>query len=213
MSKATDRTLYESDFERVEGDRYWTAPWVTSALVDSVPFVDPVMGRVWEPACGRGDMVRVLLDHGFDVLASDADMSEFDPAECDCEGVDFLGPMYVPSRPVVGIVTNPPYQRITCENFVRRAVAYVEQGIATYVAVLLRSEWRHGRGRRDLFGDCAYYAGVLELTTRPRWDWWFRDQPEASPRHNYSWFLWHADAEQMPGAPREWFHYRDERSI
>jgi hypothetical protein len=71
------------------------------------------------------------------------------------------------------------------ERFVRTALSY-----ETKVAMLLRSEFASAGGRDDLFCDEAGYAFEVKLTSRPRWDWWFRDKPKSSPRHNYSWFVW-----------------------
>ena len=50
--------LGEAGFQRIEGDRYFTEPWVTRALLSRVKFYDPI----WEPACGRGDMADVLTE-------------------------------------------------------------------------------------------------------------------------------------------------------
>src|ERR1700728_823481 len=41
-------------------DFYPTPDWATRALIDNEPFV----GRIWEPACGDGTMVKVLRDTG-----------------------------------------------------------------------------------------------------------------------------------------------------
>lgn len=186
MSKDTDPSLYESNYERVPGDRYWTEGWVTSALLRTVD-VNPNDGLVWEPACGRGDMVDTLRAYGHDVFASDVDMSEY-TGEDPCDQVDFLKSDPV-SKPPPGcrvIVTNPPYNK--AEAFIRRSLEYMPLGI-DFVAMILRSEFKHAARRQDLFtGD--HFAGEVALTARPRWDWWFRDQPEASPRHNFSWFVW-----------------------
>ena len=51
-------------------DFYPTPPWATRALLERLPG-DLSKQTVWEPACGRGDMVRVLKEKFRRVLATD----------------------------------------------------------------------------------------------------------------------------------------------
>jgi hypothetical protein len=77
------------------------------------------------------------------------------------------------------------------------------------VAMLLRSEFKSGKSqrRREKFGACMDYWGELVLTTRPRWDYGDPDAPEdASPRHNFSWFIWKGQA-RFHSFPRQIFSY------
>lgn len=186
MAKSDDPALYESGFERIEKDRYWTEPWLTSALLHVLEEEeDPLICRIWEPAAGRGDIVNVLLDNGYDAFASDIDLSEFDPNTCPCEVADFLAETTAAPSDACAIITNPPYDK--AEKFVRRAVNTPN---IYFVAMLLRSEFAAAKGRMDLFTVESGFAYEIKLTTRPRWDWWFREKPEAGPRHNFSWFVW-----------------------
>lgn len=220
MSKDTDPSLYESKFERMDGDRYWTQPWLTEALRDMVELPD----RIWEPAAGRGDIAKVLNAFGHIVLASDVDMSEYAVAEVENALTgDFLTttapPLMLSEGNLVlpqAIITNPPYNqpRGIAEQFVRHAVELMgEHEDIRLVAMLLRSEFCKAKTRRDLFGECRDYWGEVVLTTRPRWDWWFREKPEASPRHNFSWFIWSKVTNGRGGYqtiefPKQLFHYR-----
>lgn len=206
MSKETDPSLYESGFDRIEGDRYWTDPWVTQALLDTYK---PRWGTIWEPACGRGDIVRVLLENKpkgkfiTGVVASDVDMSEFiTRPNFDVSPFthNFLTEDFNPGAD--SIVTNPPFGR-NAQKFVERALAQPVR----IVAMLLRSEFRSGKTRKHLFGDNPTYVGEIVLTSRPRWDWWFRDRPEASPRHNFSWFVWDNNKHLLNESWQR-FHYR-----
>lgn len=197
MTQATDPTLYTSAFERIPKDRYWTHPSVTAAFLRrfhslvSEGVVPPVEGQVWEPSCGRGDIARCLIDYGYELICTDIDMSEFDAGlPVICQTQDFLSeelPDYL--LPQVGaIVMNPPYDK--AEEFLKRALSFENVRV---VAAVLRSEFNSAKGkrgaRRRLFSQPPF-AYEIVLTSRPRWDWWFRDKPEASPRHNYSWFVW-----------------------
>ena len=84
-------------------DFYPTPDWATYALIDNERFE----GRIWEPACGDGTMVRVLRDTGRPVDASDLYNRGYGEI-----GLDFLKE----SRTVENIVTNPPYN--SAEGFV-----------------------------------------------------------------------------------------------
>lgn len=202
MAKTDDPALYESNYIRQDKDRYWTAPWMTSALLNTVDVPD----AIWEPAAGRGDIVGVLQDYGKDVVASDIDLSEFDTGLCDFFVGDFLES--VPPDGVRGIITNPPYNvpRGIAKKFIEHALDLMSFSDIEFVAMLLRSEFCHGKTRRHMFGECTEYGGEIVLTTRPRWDWWFREEPEAGPRHNFSWFFWTREGNDPP---HQLFHYKD----
>lgn len=209
MAKTNDPALYESGFERFDKDRYWTQPWITQALLDTVS----VPNMIWEPAAGRGDIVTKLIDNGRDVVASDVDLSEFDYFLCPTIQHNFImavPPLYEGHPDIKGIITNPPYNqpRGIADDFVRHGLFLMENFGIEFMAMLLRSEFCRGKRRRDMFGDNPMYAGEIVLTSRPRWDWWFRDEPEASPRHNFSWFIWRNDPEFLTNRmPQQWFHY------
>ncbi len=175
--------LGESGFERRERDAYWTEAWVTAALCDTVRIRSPV----WEPACGRGDMVEALRGRGLEVLASDV-------TDHSCPGgfrYDFLSGAPVALPPNLwprAIVTNPPYEN--AEAFIRRALEFMEP-LGGQVAMLLRHEFDCASGRSDLFDHLrSPFACKVTLTKRPRWDWWEHDKAQASPRHNFSFFCW-----------------------
>lgn len=66
-----------------------------SALDCLLPHVAP-LSHVWEPACGKGNLVKQLLHEGFVVTSSDI-----------LNGWDFLTTNVPPD--VQAIITNPPY--------------------------------------------------------------------------------------------------------
>lgn len=189
MSTASDPAMVKSNFERNDKERYWTEHWITAALMRRIHI--PENKLVWEPAAGRGDIIRVLADYGHECIASDIDLSEFDPGLCPAVIANFLDPEPFKNfsdpkilEQIGAIVTNPPYD--VAEEFLRKALSY--ESIET-VAMLLRSEFNAAGGRTDLFNGYPF-AYEIQLTSRPRWDWWFREKPEHSPRHNFSWFVW-----------------------
>lgn len=212
MARDTDPSLYASNFERMEGDRYWTHPWLTNALIQCVQIPD----NIWEPAAGRGDIAHVLSDFGYNVVSSDIDMSEYYGGEA-VERVGFVAdflketslPTFLDGSQARAIITNPPYNqpRGVAEDFVRHGVKLMQENdCLKFVAMLLRAEFCQASTRKDIFGKCPFYWGEIVLTQRPRWDWWFRDEPIASPRHNFSWFVWSKDALGQPA--RQIFHYK-----
>lgn len=151
----------ESGFARKERDLYITPSWVTEALLPQLP----ACKTIWEPAAACGKMVRVLVDAGYDVEASDIDM-----------GIDFLA---APPRNVCAIVTNPPYNLAT--EFIEHAL-----GIAPIVAMLLRTDFDHAKTRSHFFAGHPAFARKLVLTKRIRW---FEDS-KGSPSFNHCWMIW-----------------------
>lgn len=83
---------------------------------------------VWEPAAGRGAMVRVLRAAGHDVYATD--LIDYGSPDVDATGRDFLAEAKAPTG-CEAIVTNPPFK--DAPAFIRRAL-----DLAPLVAVLLR---------------------------------------------------------------------------
>lgn len=213
MSVTTDPALYKSSYKRNKLDQYWTEREVTRALVNNLPRC--VSGKIlWEPAAGRGDMARVFKNAGWKVFASDIDTSKYDTKIGPIEKVDFTAdPMMLPGfytkNKISLLASNPPFGD-AAEQFVRVAVSFVS---IRSVAMLLRSEWNHASGRLDLFDernrtDTMPFAREIVLTWRPRWDWWLTPKqkaaakiaagkkasdPDQSPRHNFSWFIWSWD--------------------
>lgn len=209
MSHKKDPALSKSNFERHEGDRYWTEPNVSGALVRRIAttFKGDKLRAVLDPCAGRGDLIRVLKDAGHACFAADIDPREFPKGLCPIEQCDFLTgtPTYFLEESIGLLITNPPFGD-DAEECIRKAHAYMMDGTIQGMAFLLRSEWNHGKTRLDLFqGENCHYRKEIVLTWRPRWDWWMTpeekraakiaagidpDKPDSSPRHNFSWFCW-----------------------
>lgn len=198
MSVETDPALYSSNYERMKDDAYYTEPAVSGALVRRIP---SGITNIWEPSAGRGDMARVFADNGYNVFCSDINAEQFDDAIGPFEQVDFLAsvPSFYVEERIDAICGNPPFGTLA-EQFVRKALSMDD---IRFVAFVLRAEWNHAKGVRDLFADPQYhFAKEIVLTWRPRWDWWLpKDQQmkldpktgkkvKMSPRHNFSIFCW-----------------------
>lgn len=197
MSKKTDPAMFESQFKRNPGDSYYTEPWVTRVLLNELG--KDLKGKaVWEPAAGRGDICKVLEEHGCTVYSSD-----IDPQHPHSFKADFIESRIVWTvwPDMAAIITNPPYfkkgGKSMAELFVMQALAYHPDDVPI-VAMLMRSEFMHVPSRFKLFTRAAGFNLELLLPKRPRWDWWFRDKPIASPRHPYSWFIWNRNNYTTP---------------
>lgn len=218
MAIDNDPQLYSSGYERNRLDRYWTHPWMTNELLNNQEISKTVFGPVWECAAGRGDMSRAIAEHDLEVYSTDIDISEFDTRIGPSHEKSFLDETELPQ--INGdichaIITNPPYNepwRGISNDFIRHGLSFFDKG-AVFMAMLMRSEYKSGKSRADMFGHCPHYLGELVLTTRPRWDYGDPDAPEtAAPRHNFSWFIWRKNyrvdsKNNMTFSSRQWFSY------
>ena len=87
--------------QRHPEDFYPTHPVITQMLLDR----EELDGTIWEPACGQGDMSKVLIGRGYDVLSTDLIDRDYGEG-----GIDFLDDDQI-SRfgQFDNIVTNPPF--------------------------------------------------------------------------------------------------------
>ena len=85
------------------------------------------------------------------------------------------------------MITNLPYNEQD-----ELAAHLVAQNIN--VALLTRAEWFLAGKRRALVHEHPNFAGVVYLTSRPRWS----EINLASPRHYFAWIVW-ASRPRAPG--------------
>jgi hypothetical protein len=133
---------------RDPNDSYETAPEAVHMLLSNLR----LCGGIWEPSCGRGAIVRELLDAGIDkrsIAASDKylglgmqfpELYSVLPFEA-----DFLSVEVQPPR-TTNIVMNPPFS--AADEHVRHALRIVPSG--GVVCVLLRMTWIAAKKRADL---------------------------------------------------------------
>src|SRR6266700_1480283 len=124
------RTLQTNDRAPLsdrKDDLYETPPEAVRALL----VAEKLPEYIWEPACGPGAIVAVLLGAGHLVYASD--LIDYGCPSGAASRVDFLMERELPLAKVGGIVTNPPF---------KLAAAFVEHAceLCPYVAMLLRLE-------------------------------------------------------------------------
>jgi hypothetical protein len=148
-------------------DFFPTPPWATRALCEGIGRICALdMRTAWDPACGAGDMQRVLAEYFGRALASDVhDYGAEWRGAPGLHGVcDYLIPAARPGwlqrAQVDWIVTNPPF-RLAAE-FVELALTEVRQG----VAMLVRTAFLEGQGRYDSLFAPHPPRLILQFTER-----------------------------------------------
>jgi hypothetical protein len=155
------------DYPRQADEEYNTPPWVGFVLAR---WLRHHALHIWEPAPGRGQLGRALVAHGFSVVETSD---------------DFLKRMAPPRDRIDAIVTNPPYGKRgeLADAFIRHALE-LEVPIAAF---LLRVDADSAKTRRDIFGNCRWFAGKIVLLNRIVW---FEREGAAGPSENHAWFIW-----------------------
>jgi len=118
---------------REKDDFYPTHPCATKALLS----VERFGSRIWEPACGEGDMSRVLIEAGHEVISHDLVDRGFGVPRRD----------FLMERELVApdIVTNPPF---------KLALQFCQHALdlkAVKIAMFLRLAFLEGLERKAFF--------------------------------------------------------------
>ena len=145
-----------SESDREDNDFYATEPRALELLLEQEIFDD----FVWEPACGKGHLSKVLKKYGYIVKSTDLIDRGYGVG-----GVDFLSV----TAPFNGdIITNPPYKY--AQQFVEHALSLVPTG--RRVAMFLKLTFLESKNRRGLFdtNPPPLHLCILEQTAvRKRW--------------------------------------------
>ena len=178
-------------------DLYETPECATLALLR----VEQLPKRIWEPACGRGAIVRVLRAHGHEVLASD--LIDYCDPTCFYRRNFLLE--HKLSKCCECILTNPPFS--LAEEFVEHALE-----LCPYVIMLLRLAFLESERRSHIL-DTGSLARIhvfrrrLPMMHRDGWT-----GPKTSSAMAFAWFVWdrghigpatinRVSASQMPPIP------------
>lgn len=162
-------------WERQTEDWYVEPEWCSERLFELEMFV----GDCWDPACGRGNIVRSAIAAGLSAWGSDiVRRSDY------CKvALDFFEHN---THDAANIVSNPPFA--LAEKFVARALTKAR----TKVAMLLPANWVQGDKRSRW------------LQSTPLWRVYFiTPRPSMPPGHvvaaggkpgngttDYAWFVW-----------------------
>ena len=155
------------------GDCYDTPAVAVTALMRA----EWLPHRIWEPACGIGNIVTVLRAAGHEVTATDLN-DRGCPDSID--RIDFLLPMRVD---VDAIVTNPPFA--LAEAFVQTALER-----ASLVIMLMRLAFYESDRRRHILeerGLARIHVFRKRLPMMHRVGWEGRKASSSMP---FAWFVW-----------------------
>ncbi|TKD50559.1 hypothetical protein [Sphingomonas baiyangensis] len=159
---------------------YPTHPSATRALLS----VESFDGPIWEPACGEGDLSRVLIDAGYDVVSTDLIDRGYGEAP-----VDFLRQFR--SR-APNVCTNPPFH--LAQPFVNAAL----QHSTGKVAMFLRLAFLEGQRRGPWFRRTPLRR-VWVLSDRvPMQRSRIADADDRGGVLAFAWFVWEHGFEGAP---------------
>lgn len=118
------------DLENQQKDHFYETP---PEAVEALLRVEKFRGLIWEPACGKGAISKVLEKNGHQVLSTDLVDYGFGQPR-----IDFL--MEYATR-AANIITNPPYK--IAEEFLHHSLRQADDK----VAFLMRLAWLEGQER------------------------------------------------------------------
>jgi hypothetical protein len=174
---------HETSFARVDRDLYPTPAWVIEVLAEHV---DLAGMRIWECACGTGQMSEALKAAGASVYSSDA--ADYGYVGLDAV-LDFVAGQHPNTARFSAIVTNPPFGKRG-----KLAEQFIETGLRQlidfgFMALLLPVDFDSAKTRMQLFAGCPHFAGKIILTKRIVW--FAHSDPRCeNPKENNAWFLW-----------------------
>lgn len=164
----------------VAADFYPTPPEATRALLS----VEAFDGPIWEPACGKGHIAKVLKAEGHEVIATDLnDWGYGTPC------IDFLNTSVdVAPPPAQHIITNPPYGKGLADAFIDKALAFTAM-TGGKVAMLLNLASLAHEGRTSFWQENPP-ARLYAIDGVVCWP----DAQRHPPRHflaqRYVWAIW-----------------------
>jgi hypothetical protein len=171
MTLVFERIKPLSTYKRMEDEGYPTPWWTARAVLPWLP-----RGKAWEPAAGKGRLVRALRYYGMDVVGTTSNFLDWDGLPA---GVRI-------------IITNPPYGHAgaMAVRFIEHALMLMARAprLGT-VAMLLRIDFDSAGGRTRLFRDCPYWDRKVVLLDRVKWF----NGGDVEPSTNHGWFLWRKD--------------------
>lgn len=156
-------------------DKYDTHPVAVHALLKA----ESLPKRIWEPACGKGNIVKVLRKAGHHVVATDINRRGCP----DAQRFDFLDlrAPYVCTESDA-IVTNPPYS--LAEKFVSNALEHAPLVIMLLRLAFLESVRRAPILDSGMLARVHVFANRLPMMHRDGWK-----GRKASSAIAFAWFV------------------------
>lgn len=188
------------DIDRhVSANFYPTPPEATRALLS----VETFDGPIWEPACGKGHITKVLKAAGHEVLATDLNDWGYG-----ISGIDFLDPQHISNARRLGprvkhVVTNPPYGSGLADDFIERALE-LTSATDGKVAMLLNLS-SLVLTRRTRFWRSRPPARLYAIDGIVCWPDPDRPPPAHFRDQRYVWVVWEPAAARPPLPPSFWW--------
>src|SRR5271166_1024974 len=155
-------------------DLYETPPMATEALLRA----ERIPRRVWEPAAGRGAIVKVLRAAGHEVYTSDIVQRDF---KLDAVG-DFLKMTAMPPG-CEALLTNPPFQ--WAEEFVAHALKLSPLIVMFLRLAFLESERRSGILENRGLARVHVFRKRIPMMHRAGWE-----GRKGNSGMAFAWFVW-----------------------
>jgi len=166
-----------SGSSRPDHDFYETPTVAVTALL----LVEKFGNQVWEPACGKGAISKVLIKHGHDIWSSDLYDWGYSHGET---GRDFLSCELLV---VDAVITNPPFK--VAQDFAMTALAATRARMGK-VALLNRIAWLESDRRREMFTSTPLsrvwvFSKRLPMMHRHGWE-----GRRTTSMIGFAWFVW-----------------------
>lgn len=169
MQTARDRTHAPR-----ERDAYMT---IDQRVIPALLLHFKPRGRIWEPACGTGEMVARLARVGHAAVGTDISFGA---------SWNFLTTYQRAAKDVETIITNPPNKLNL--DFVRHALKLMEP-VRGAVAIYQRHEWDTTKKTAEIFEHPAFAMKIVPRF-RPIWIAPEPGKKASSPFHKWSWYVW-----------------------
>lgn len=169
---------------RIANDFYPTPPSAVEALLQRETF----HSSVWEPACGTGNISRVLLAHKYNVFSTDlidygyGSIQDFltsnieniaSPELCSGLTADTVG---------YDILTNPPF------NLALEFILQAKKLANNKIALLLKTQFLEGTKRYEMFQDKTF-----PLKCMYRFSKRLTFNRKSGGMLAFAWFVWERD--------------------
>jgi len=178
---------------RQKDDFYPTWPAATKALLAHERFP----GFIWEPACGAGDMSRVLRDAGY--LVTSTDLYDYGYGQA---GADFLS--YEGQGLGEAIITNPPF---------KHAQAFIEKALSLprvqKVAMFLRLAFLEGQKRKTLFESTPLKTVYIMSRRVPMQRGRLAVEGDTQGPLAFAWFVWERGIDPDADTTIKWLDWKE----
>ena len=168
--------------DREENDFYPTPAYVVDELLKREKFE----GNIWECACGEGDMSKVFIKNGFEVISTDLIDRGYG------EQKDFFKSNIIADN----IITNPPYKMAL--DFVLKAKNQSNKKIAMF----LKTTWLESESRFEMFQDKTFPLKTMYQFSKRVSLYKNGSIMKNSGMIAYAWYVWDKDYVGKPSI--EW---------